>query len=188
MIKINLSVLLSALIIAPKKDVRYYLNGVFVSVDRVVATDGHRMFGYDLSATYQEGGDNFDNDQPIEPIIIPRESIEQLNKSLTAKERRDAVITIIKINDHYVLCHGSIEIMFKPIDGKYPDYKRVIPKDYTPKYHSSYNWAYMADFQKISKLLGNKFGVARLLPNGNDSALVILPDAAATCVIMPMRD
>lgn len=190
MIKIKLSVLLSALIIAPKNDVRYYLNGINISVDCVVATDGHRLFKYDLKGSYEKDGDNefADEGDEFESFIIPRESITQISKSLTAKERKEAIVEITKVDDKYHLICGSTAVYFDPIDGKYPDHKRVIPKDYDVKPHGSYNWSYMADFQKISKLLGNKFGTARLLPNDFNSALVLLPDDNATCVIMPMRE
>ena len=190
MIKIKLSVLMAAATIAPKNDVRYYLNGVYVSVSNVVATDGSRLFCYDLADSFKEHGENefADESDEFEPFIIPKESIVQINKSLTAKERKDAVIFIAKADDHYILKSENSMVCFQPIDGRYPDFKRVIPKEYKATVHGSYNWSFMFDFQKISKLLGDKFGIARLLPNDNNSALVIIPDANATCVIMPMRE
>ena len=187
MIKINLNVLMAALIIAPKEDVRYYLNGINISVNRVTSTDGHRLFTYDITETFEEGNDN-EFCEEFESFIIPRDSIVQINKSLTVSERKSAVISITKNDSHYQLtCENSI-VCFHPIDGKYPDYKRVVPGKYETKPHSTYNWTYMNDFSKISKLLGDKFGTASLIPNGDNSALVTLPDSNATCVIMPMRE
>ena len=188
MIKINLNVLMSAVLIAPKTDVRYYLNGIHISINRVTSTDGHRLFTYDIKGTFEDGNDNQFCEE-FASFIIPRDSIVQLNKSLTVKERRLAVVEITENNGHYQMtCENSI-VCFHPVDGKYPDVDRVIPKHYESKPHETYHWSYMNDFSKIAKLLGDKLGACRLIPNGNNSAIVSMPvDSNATCVIMPMRE
>lgn len=174
---IEMAVLQAALITAPKKDIRYYLNGVYISQNKLVSTDGHRLFAYDL-----EGAEEF------EPFIIPRESIETLSRSLSAKDRKTAQVEISGDKLVYKMAYSKTAVNFEPIDGRYPDFERVIPAKYEPSIHGSYRWQYMADFAKISKLLGCKLGLARLLTNGMNSALVELPDTKATCVIMPARD
>lgn len=187
MIKINLNILQAALICCAKNDVRYYLRGIYISVDRVAATDGSRLFSYDLSSTYAEGGIN-EVGEEFTPFIIPGESIKQLIKSLPAKERKGAEVEVIISDGQYSInCIDSI-VNFQPVDGKFPNIDRVIPSDYEPVIHNCYRWKYMDDFSKIAVLLGDRLGTAKLKPNGNQSALVELQDSRATCIIMPMRD
>lgn len=188
MININLNILMAAVLITPKQDIRYYLNGVNISVDGVTATDGHRLLHYNLKPSFEEGNDNQYSEE-FEAFIIPRDSLVQMNRSLTVRERKSAMIKITKDDDHYQMTSGNSIVCFHPIDGKYPDYKKVIPKSYKAKKKEAYNWSYMHDFQKIAVLLGDRIGQVTLKPNGSKGALVtILIDDNATCVIMPMKD
>lgn len=188
MININLNILMAAVLITPKADIRYYLNGVNIDSNGVTATDGHRLFRYNLEDTFQDGSDNQFNDE-FESFIIPRDSLVQMNRSLTVRERKSAMIKITKDDDHYQMTCGNSIVCFHPIDGKYPDYKKVIPGEYKAKKKENYNWSYMYDFQKIAVLLGDKFGQVSLKPNGNNAALATIKhDDNATCVIMAMRD
>jgi len=187
MININLNILMAAALIAPKADLRYYLNGVYIGAPGVTSTDGHRLFSYDLKETYFDGNENSLN-EGFEAFIIPRDSLVQMNRSLTVRERKSAMIKITKDGDHYQMTSGDSIVCFRAIDGNYPNFAKVIPKPYKRgKKQADYNWSYMHDFSKISKMLGNFYGTASLIPNGEDSALVTLPDTNATCVIMPIR-
>lgn len=98
-IKTNL--LKAVLLAAGKKDIRYYLNGVYVTRRHLVGTDGHRMHIV-----------CHDGDWPQEPVVIPRDACE-----LAVKERTvELCVTPTAI--------GSIN--YKPVDGRYPDYTRVM--------------------------------------------------------------
>lgn len=187
MININLNILMAAVLITPKQDIRYYLNGVNVTIDGVTGTDGHRLFHYDLKPSFEDGNDNQFSEE-FESFIIPRDSLVQMNRSLTVGERKSAMIKFTKDDDHYQMTCGNSIVCFRPIDGTYPDYNKVIPKPYKAKKKESYNWSYMHDFQKIAMLLGDRIGAVRLKPNGNSGALVTISiDDNAACVIMPMK-
>ncbi|MFC0179437.1 DNA polymerase III subunit beta [Thorsellia kenyensis] len=103
-----------------QQDIRFYLNGLLLEIDashiRTVATDGHRLA---LSEKLIE--------EPIAPqsVIIPRKSILELIKLLDTCETKVS----LKINQ------GNLEANFgdtifttKLIDGKYPDYRRTLPR------------------------------------------------------------
>lgn len=102
------------------QDIRYYLNGTLLSIaDKrltVVATDGHR-----LSYTHQDLSEN--NTAPAE-VIIPRKSVQELIKLLQPVEDQ---VQVTLHGNQVRFEFGTIDLVTKVIDGKFPDYKRVIP-------------------------------------------------------------
>ncbi len=98
-------------------DVRYYLNGTYLSLSGkkcdIVSTDGHRLhhcvFGVDSDV---EGS-----------CIIPREAIPSIYKYLDSGE-----VTIRLSANHLKVTDNESSIKTKLIDGKFPDWNRVIPK------------------------------------------------------------
>ena len=101
------------------QDIRYYLNGVLFSVDgdtlRVVATDGHRL----SFASHQLEGDH----GQVE-AILPRKTVLELIKLLGDTD--EAVSLAIGTNQARFR-FGGIEIVSKIVEGKFPDYQKVIP-------------------------------------------------------------
>ena len=101
------------------QDIRYYLNGVLFSVDkntlRVVATDGHR-----LSFASHE----LDGDHGTVEAILPRKTVIELIKLLGDTD--DPVALAIGSNQAR-FSFGGIEIVSKIVEGKFPDYQKVIP-------------------------------------------------------------
>ena len=101
------------------QDIRYYLNGVLFSVDkdtlRVVATDGHR-----LSYAAESLGSDHGN---IE-AILPRKTVLELIKLLGDTD--DPVSLAIGSNQ-VRFSFGGLEIVSKIVEGKFPDYQKVIP-------------------------------------------------------------
>jgi DNA polymerase-3 subunit beta len=101
------------------QDIRYYLNGVLFSVDkdtlRVVATDGHR-----LSFASQA----LDGDHGNVEAILPRKTVIELIKLLSDTD--DPVSLAIGSNQ-VRFTFGGIEIVSKIVEGKFPDYQKVIP-------------------------------------------------------------
>ena len=101
------------------QDIRYYLNGVLFSVDgdtlRVVATDGHRL----SFASQQLEGDH----GQVE-AILPRKTVLELIKLLGDTD--EAVSLAIGTNQARFR-FGGIEIVSKIVEGKFPDYQKVIP-------------------------------------------------------------
>ncbi|ANJ67514.1 DNA polymerase III subunit beta [Halothiobacillus diazotrophicus] len=106
-----------------QQDVRYFLNGLLLEVrsDEIVAvaTDGHRLA---YAQIRQENP--VDQDRQA---IIPRKMILELLKSLDPA--RNAPIELALGDSQISLTIGQNRLISKLIDGKYPDYNRVIPKN-----------------------------------------------------------
>lgn len=103
-----------------QQDVRYYLNGVLLIVEgtrlKAVATDGHRL-AYN-AVTIKEKNEK-------QEIILPRKAVVELCKLLSDSE--DEVE--IEFSQQQVKANFSgITLITKVIEGKFPDYERVIPK------------------------------------------------------------
>jgi DNA polymerase-3 subunit beta len=101
------------------QDIRYYLNGVLFSVDkntlRVVATDGHRL---SYAAEALEG-----EHESVE-AILPRKTVLELIKLLGDG---DEPVTLAIGANQVRFSFGGIEIVSKIVEGKFPDYQKVIP-------------------------------------------------------------
>jgi DNA polymerase-3 subunit beta len=104
-----------------QQDVRYYLNGTLLETDgkllRTVATDGHRLAI--AEATLTAAGKNVQSQQ----VIVPRKGILELQRILAGSG--DVEIQIG--TNHIRLQIGDIRFTSKLIDGKFPEYGRVIP-------------------------------------------------------------
>ena len=103
-------------------DVRYFLNGMLWEIDssslKAVATDGHRLSVSEMLLDY--------NDIDKKQIIIPRESINDLLKFLSAKEVDN--LTLEVANNHFRIQYDNYQFTSKLIDAIYPDYEKVIPR------------------------------------------------------------
>jgi len=102
-----------------QQDIRYYLNGLLMVVEggelRLVATDGHRL----AYASLKVGGE-----LPRQEVIVPRKTVLELSKLLGDS---DAQVQIELSATQAAFSFGAIELVSKLIDGKFPDYTRVIP-------------------------------------------------------------
>jgi DNA polymerase-3 subunit beta len=102
-----------------QQDIRYYLNGLLVLVEdrqlRLVATDGHRL-------AYASMG--LPDSLPRLEVIIPRKTVIELSKLLADS---DDEVKLELSATQAVFNFGSIELVSKLVDGKFPDYTRVIP-------------------------------------------------------------
>jgi len=103
-----------------QQDVRYYLNGVLFELTNekitAVTTDGHRLA---LSETNTSSAIS-----EVKQIILPRKSVIELQRILNDTSN---IININIDNNHIQFKIGDIVLTSKLIDGKFPDYKRVIP-------------------------------------------------------------
>ena len=104
-----------------KQDVRYYLNGVLLEAQkdklRAVATDGHRLALCDVAATI-----------PVEEnkqLIIPKKGVQEL---LRLVGDADEEMEVVMSKNHVRVVLDELVFISKLIDGKYPDYNRVIPE------------------------------------------------------------
>lgn len=105
-----------------QQDIRYYLNGLLLVLDgsklKVVATDGHRL-------SYAEGTLGTAHDK--REVILPRKAVLELSRQLTSS---DAEVQIEIYASQVRFCYGDSELVTKIIDGKFPDFTRVIPVNY----------------------------------------------------------
>ena len=103
-----------------QQDVRYYLNGMMFQINadkiRTVATDGHRFAMHNFPTT------NSGNSQ----IILPRKAVLELLRLL----KNDDHQINTSIGDNYMRVQGQdFTFTSKLIDGRFPDYEQVLPKD-----------------------------------------------------------
>ena len=107
-----------------QQDVRFYLNGMLLEIgaDRLscVATDGHRL-------AYSQCNTEADPETPVR-AIIPRKSVMELQRLLSNAEKSDN-ISLFVTAQHLQIQVGPVRISTKLIDGRFPDYNRVIPID-----------------------------------------------------------
>jgi DNA polymerase-3 subunit beta len=105
-----------------QQDIRYYLNGLLLAFEddqiRMVATDGHRL-------SYAAGA--IEGKHEKREVILPRKAVQELVK-LLADEDEDVEVQIYASQVRFRF--GGIELLTKVIDGKFPDYTRVIPTSY----------------------------------------------------------
>lgn len=103
-------------------DIRYYLNGIlFVAEGKtlsLVATDGHRLAF--ASAT-------LDVEVPRQEVILPRKTVLELQRLLSDAE---GAIEMQFANNQAKFAFGGMEFVTKLVEGKFPDYNRVIPKNH----------------------------------------------------------
>ena len=101
------------------QDVRYYLNGLLLLVEgkelRAVATDGHRLAFASVE---------IDADLQRQEMIIPRKTVIELNRLLVDS---DDPLHITLAQNQVRFAFGSVVLVSKLIDGKFPDYERVVP-------------------------------------------------------------
>ncbi len=103
-----------------QQDIRYYLNGLLLVVKGnqicVVATDGHRL---------AFASEELSEQMPAIEVILPRKTVLELSRQLAES---DDPLEISLTPTQAQFRFGSIEFVSKLIDGKFPDYDRVIPK------------------------------------------------------------
>lgn len=107
-----------------QQDVRYYLNGLLLELNpnrlRAVATDGHRLALCD--ATFDGPGDR------TLQVILPRKAVVELGRLLDGSDEQ-AQVEVSNSHLRVQLDHTSFTT--KLIDGRFPDYERVMPSGET---------------------------------------------------------
>lgn len=105
-----------------QQDIRYYLNGLLLVISgselQVVATDGHRL----ALASIDIGGSRQRMD-----VILPRKTITELSRLLSDSDER---VEVALASNQVVFRFDSVELVSKLIDGKFPDYERVVPQNH----------------------------------------------------------
>lgn len=141
------------------QDVRYYLNGMSFEVDnneiKTVATDGHR-----LAIASQSLAESLNTQRQL---IIPRKGVQEILRLLPAD---DELISIQFGANHVRLIDCEFTFTSKLVDGRFPDYRRVLPRGGDKLVTANREWLRSA-FQRVSILSNEKFRGVRLnLSNG----------------------
>ena len=134
-------------------DIRYYLNGIlFVAEGQqlsLVATDGHRLAF--ASAT-------LDVEVPRQEVILPRKTVLEMQRLLSDKE---GAIDMQFANNQAKFSFEGMEFVTKLVEGKFPDYNRVIPKNHKNTITLG-RTALLATLQRTAILTSEKFKGVRL--------------------------
>jgi DNA polymerase-3 subunit beta len=134
-------------------DIRYYLNGIlFVAEGKqlsLVATDGHRLAF--SSAT-------LDVEVPRQEVILPRKTVLEMQRLLSDKE--GAIDMQFAVNQAKFSFDG-MEFVTKLVEGKFPDYNRVIPKNHK-NIITLGRATLLASLQRTAILTSEKFKGVRL--------------------------
>ena len=143
-----------------QQDIRYYLNGLLMVVDghtlRLVATDGHRL----AHAAKQLDGEEMARQE----VILPRKTILELTKLLADT---DDTINIELSGNQVKFSFSDIVLVSKLVDGKFPDFQRVIPQN-QPKKLKLNRLALLGSLSRASILTSDKFrGVRWVLSDGS---------------------
>jgi DNA polymerase III subunit beta len=146
-----------------QQDIRYYLNGLLFEVNgnklNVVGTDGHR-----LSFTSTELSDTYEKQE----IILPRKTVIELIKLLDESEEE---VTIEIATGQVNFTFGEIKLISKVIDGKFPDYTRVIPVGHQNHFTMD-RMTVLLSMQRASILSNEKYRGIRMVLANNSLKLI----------------
>lgn len=136
------------------QDIRYYLNGVLLSTEggllRVVATDGHRLSMASYNLPEQVGKID---------AILPRKTVLELIKLL---DESDDPVQLRMHQNQVKFTFAGIEMVSKIVEGKFPDYTKVIPVGYSN--HVTMKRAdFLSALQRASILSNDKIRGVRLV-------------------------
>lgn len=142
-----------------QQDLRYYLNGVLLVIDsgvlRAVATDGHRL-AYAEVQTESTGGK--------QEVIMPRKTVLELLRLLNDT---DDAVSIDLASNQARFRFSEVDLITKLVEGKFPDYQRVIPKGHTKHFVVDRD-VLLRSLQRASILTTDKFrGVRCVLESGS---------------------
>jgi DNA polymerase III subunit beta len=144
-----------------QQDVRYYLNGMLLETDgkmlRTVATDGHRLALCEMDLPSKATG---------QQVIIPRKGVLELQRLLGTEG--DVQITIG--SNHVRAQIGDVRFTSKLIDGRFPEYSRVIPAA-SPKAIVADREMLRSALQRTSILANEKYRGIRLALKKNSMTL-----------------
>lgn len=142
-----------------QQDIRYYLNGTLMvfepGVLRAVCTDAHRLAHASMAVQ---------GISERSEIIIPRKTVLELQRLL---DDVDDPVTLDVSAGQIRFRFGSVELISKLVEGKFPDYKRVIPTNYTRHFDVSRE-ALLASLQRAAILSTDKLRSVRFQLGDNN--------------------
>jgi DNA polymerase-3 subunit beta len=142
-----------------QQDVRYYLNGLLIELEsnkiRAVATDGHRLaLSSSTTADENEGGTQ---------VILPRKGVMELQRLLDGQNE----IKVTLGDNHIQVKFETVSFTSKLIDGKFPEYGRVIPSNTENKLKANKNDLKVA-LSRAAILSNEKYRGIRLIIKTNE--------------------
>ena len=137
-----------------QQDVRYYLNGLLLETGarhlRGVATDGHRLALCEVELDHK--------DMTEQQVIVPRKGVLELQRLLGGEGDLEVVLG----RNHIRIQLEGIRFTSKLIDGRFPEYERVIPQ-YTSNQLTSDRESLRGALQRTAILSNEKFRGIRLI-------------------------
>ncbi len=144
-----------------QQDVRYYLNGMLLETGsgrlKAVATDGHRL------ALCQAEAEGSSEEQQV---IVPRKGVLELQRLLTGEGSLEIELGA----NHVRIQLDGIRFTSKLIDGRFPEYERVIPKESSNELRAD-RVAFKGALQRTAILSNEKYRGIRLVIR--DSGVVL---------------
>jgi DNA polymerase-3 subunit beta len=141
-----------------QQDIRYYLNGMLLVIDKgtlqAVATDGHRLSWASIAVT----GDGVEEMRRQE-VILPRKTVLELGKLL---QDSDEPVAIDVLANQVRFNFANVELVSKVVDGKFPDFNRVIPVGHTKQVELD-RVELLAALQRAAILSNEKFRGVRVV-------------------------
>ena len=192
-ILVSLATLRAARTHAAEKDVRYYLQGVYLDTvaGKVVATDGHRLFVANARGVKSN----------YPAVIIPNETIDAALKQFTGEYARGKSLGTIDVTvtvdgPHIAIGTPTGSVTGKALDGIFPDWRRVVPTpdavgDQVP---AALNTQYLADAcealsiaRNVSKKAASQHAI-RIHMRGEFPTVVTDNTIGVLALVMPMRN
>lgn len=178
------NLLAAARLVAPRNEVRYYLNGAQIEVVQgqgtIVATDGHMLFAGRFFA---------DPDTTDFSVIVPRDVLP--GTTLRELRRHNKTIPyLFELRGEKArvctLWRGDTGTAAREIEARYPDWRAVFPKEATGDEVAYFNPLYMAMLERISRVMGMQYPPP-LLQNGRKGGIAFFDGGDALMMVMPLR-
>jgi DNA polymerase III subunit beta len=137
-----------------QQDIRYYLNGMLLVIDKgtlqAVATDGHRLSWASIAVA---------GDYARQEVILPRKTVLELGKLLVDS---DDPVSLDVLTNQVRFRFANIELVSKVVDGKFPDFNRVIPVGHSKQIELA-RVELLAALQRAAILSNEKFRGVRIV-------------------------
>ncbi len=152
------------------EETRYYLNGIYMhtlssggeEILRAVATDGHRMARAEIAAPSGASG--------MAGIIVPRKTVSELQKLLDGSSEQ---VKVQVSNSKICFSIDNVILLSKLIEGTFPDYDRVTPKDNDKKMLVNRN-DFASAVDRVSTIASDRGGRAvKLIVNQGQLELIV---------------
>ena len=184
-IMINTDIFAAAALFRGVDDIRYYLNGLLLETGihgaRLIGCDGHQLAVARIEGEFPESS-----------IIIPGSLVAAVKSK--AKSPQFVTLEFLDGNQQFkdgvfvprdiTLNYGETTTTSKELDGKYPDYRRVVPSDVDGT-TAQFDPKLVNRIDKACSILGYKFFVG-IAYNGNSSGLSVI-DEGFLVVTMPFK-